>query len=620
MTSSRKYLMSKKFKTILKGIILGLSLGVVIATAIIGVKFELHGKLPPNTVIADIELGYASPGDAVKALKEKEKDFLQTPLEFAIKINGELRTAEILPQDIDTEYSIIETVSTIDRIDLRQSTLPQVLHRAGVEGSAEVLYTFSADKLKKLLDEKIRLSEIAPKNSTYFINENSKLDITEEKAGKLISYEEAIGKTKTALAYMRPLEATLQTRDVEPSIKKEELELLKDEVVQKLKHKVLITHGNNTWSFTPIHHLDWVEFTETSAVTLPYLGVEIELDKKYMPEQLGDREKKIKIVISEEKLDEYIDAEMSGEIEVEIDPVSIYKDENSDIVIDGKGTDGVAIQRGALRKSLELAVDHQIGLISVHTKTILSPVTISAELQEMGIKELLGVGHTSFYGSPSNRIHNIQTGVDRFSGILIPPGEEFSFNTNLGRVDATTGYKKELVIKKEGTIPEYGGGLCQVSTTAYRAAMFSGLPITSRAPHSYAVSYYSQILGYGLDATIYLGGQDLKFLNDTDSYMLIHSYVSGSHAYFKFYGTSDGRQTSFDGPYFSRYKYPSQEAIYVTSHDLAPGETKQVERRNVGFDAIWYRTITRLDGMAETEEVFSRYKATQEKYWVNPGP
>jgi vancomycin resistance protein YoaR len=76
-------------------------------------------------------------------------------------------------------------------------------------------------------------------------------------------------------------------------------------------------------------------------------------------------------------------------------------------------------------------------------------------------------------------------------GVIIKPGEEFSFNHYLGPVKAEQGFLPELVIKRTGTVPELGGGLCQVSSTTFRAAMNAGLPITQRKNHAYAVQYYS---------------------------------------------------------------------------------------------------------------------------------
>ena len=180
-------------------------------------------------------------------------------------------------------------------------------------------------------------------------------------------------------------------------------------------------------------------------------------------------------------------------------------------------------------------------------------VTLS-DLNSLGIKEIIARGQSDFSGSPANRIQNIKVGTARYHGVVIMPGEEFAFNKHLGPIDAAHGFLPELVIKPEGTVPEFGGGLCQVSSTAFRAAFFGGLPITQRRNHSYAVKYYEWISddrasAVGLDATIYPGAQDLKFINDTPGAILIATKVEGKRVYFDFYGTSDGRKVIVDGPH-----------------------------------------------------------------------
>ncbi len=638
--------MSKKLNRTLYAVALGIGLGLIIAALMAGLKFSLHGKLQPGTIIANTDLGYKTTGQAQIILKEKKEIFLSSPLKIRLILDesggtgaGETRPtieAEILPQDIGIEYNLDETLKTIDKIDLKQYSLTHELKRT--QKSIEVLYAFDTEKLVEEIEEKFSLKEMAPQNATYFFNEKSVLDIKEEKAGKLVDYNPAIQKLKAAIAVMEPVEITLRAVPAQATITKEDLANLKEEITRKLNYKITMVHDEGDWAFQPIKHLDWIEFTETNEVTLPYINLPIEIGNKYLPQQTPQVSiptsptptsstptastqqliKKIKISILIDRLNEYIDTEMAGYIEIAGDPISIYKDDAGAIIINGKGRNGIAIQRETLKKSLELALENSVDKVQIETKTIIAPVTISKELQDIGIKELIGTGHTDFSGSPKNRIHNIGVGLDHFNGTLIAPDEEFSFNKALGRVDASTGYKQELVITKIGTVPEYGGGLCQVSTTIYQAAVFSGLPITERAPHSYAVSYYASITGYGLDATIYLGGQDLKFINDTPGYILINSYAEGNDAYFKFYGTSDGRVVKLDGPTLSNYKYPLSEVIYEVSNDLAPGETKKVERKHTGFEALWSRTITYPNGEEKIEEIFSHYKATQEKYLKGP--
>ncbi len=185
---------------------------------------------------------------------------------------------------------------------------------------------------------------------------------------------------------------------------------------------------------------------------------------------------------------------------------------------------------------------------------VIKPKLKLEDLNNLGIKELLARGQTDFSGSSLARMQNIRAGASRYQGLLISSGEEFSFNKHLGPINAASGFLPELVIKPEGTVPEFGGGLCQVSSTAFRAAFFAGLPITARRNHSYAVRYYEWISdteprAVGLDATIYPGAQDLKFVNDTPGTILVWTEVKGKRLYFDFYGTPDDRQVIVDGPH-----------------------------------------------------------------------
>jgi len=200
-------------------------------------------------------------------------------------------------------------------------------------------------------------------------------------------------------------------------------------------------------------------------------------------------------------------------------------------------------------KSLEVLVKYfKEGAISdtlaLPYENITPQINIDS-VDNMGITELIGEGRSNFRGSPKNRIFNIKVATSRYDGVLIKPGEEFSFVRVLGEVDGEHGYLPELVIKKDKTEPEFGGGICQVSTTAFRAAINSGLEITARRNHAYPVAYYNP---QGMDATVYVPRPDLKFKNDTPNYILIQTKIEGTELIFNFYGTSDGRQTEVIGP------------------------------------------------------------------------
>ncbi|MBU2068168.1 VanW family protein [Patescibacteria group bacterium] len=168
------------------------------------------------------------------------------------------------------------------------------------------------------------------------------------------------------------------------------------------------------------------------------------------------------------------------------------------------------------------------------------------QTNQLGIQDLVGQGVSNFTGSPANRKHNIKTAVAKLNGYILSPNEEFSFINFLGETGPEQGYLAELVIKDKKTIPEYGGGACQVSTTFFRAAINSGLKITERQNHSFPVVYYNP---QGFDATVYDPKPDLRFINNTPDHLLIQTYVQGNQVFVNFYATDDHRKVNIKGPY-----------------------------------------------------------------------
>lgn len=200
------------------------------------------------------------------------------------------------------------------------------------------------------------------------------------------------------------------------------------------------------------------------------------------------------------------------------------------------------IEKSATEVARALAAGRITAYLTVEKIT---PAITANSLQRLGITALLAKGESDFKGSSPSRINNIKVGSAKFQGLFIKPGEEFSFNSVLGDISDKTGYQYELVVKNKKLVPEYGGGLCQVSTTLFRAAVLSGLPILERRPHSLPVKYYNP---QGFDATIYPGASDLRFTNDTPKDILIQTKIKGTELIFEIYGSEDGRKVEIDGP------------------------------------------------------------------------
>src|SRR5690606_22709877 len=133
-----------------------------------------------------------------------------------------------------------------------------------------------------------------------------------------------------------------------------------------------------------------------------------------------------------------------------------------------------------------------------------------AKAADLGLRELVVEATTYFYGSSPERIQNIVTAAERFHGLLVPPGAVFSMVDNIGDISLDSGFAEALIIFGGRTIQGVGGGVCQVSTTLFRAAFFGGFPIIERWAHAYRVSYYEYNAAVqrdprmvGLDATVY---------------------------------------------------------------------------------------------------------------------
>lgn len=214
------------------------------------------------------------------------------------------------------------------------------------------------------------------------------------------------------------------------------------------------------------------------------------------------------------------------------------------------------------------------------TFDFIEPEITLEKINDLGIKTLLGSGESDYGKSPASRIHNIRVGMAKFNGIILGPGEKFSFNNFLGTVDERDGYQAELVIKGGELIREYGGGLCQVSTTVFRAAIMSGLPIVERRPHSFPVQYYNP---QGFDSTIYPGVVDLKFSNNTSNHILIQTRVVGSKLSVEIYGSSDGREVKIEGPVQYDKKQSGAMKAYFIREIYQNGQLAKKER----FDSIY---------------------------------
>jgi vancomycin resistance protein YoaR len=255
----------------------------------------------------------------------------------------------------------------------------------------------------------------------------------------------------------------------------------------------------------------------------------------------------------------------------------------------------------------------------------LASILDDATADLLDIHELLWAETSYFYGSSPERIQNIKAAASRFHGLLVAPGATFSMSDALGDISLDNGYAEALIIFGDQTISGIGGGVCQVSTTLFRTAFHAGLPILERHAHAYRVSYYEQRPSggndpnlAGLDATVYVPIVDLKFKNDTQSWLLMETYVRSSSITWKFYSTSDGRSVEWQttGP-VNLVEPP--EPLYRENPELAESEIKQIDWEAEGADVTVIRSVFRAGVLLFQDTFQTHYLPWQAIFEYGPG-
>ena len=194
---------------------------------------------------------------------------------------------------------------------------------------------------------------------------------------------------------------------------------------------------------------------------------------------------------------------------------------------DGRRLDVGATEQGLLRAALS-TTQREAQLVVVPAKPQLS----TDRAKSLGITGLVG-SYTTYYGGDPNRIHNVQLVARLIDRHLIAPGSTFSFNRTTGERNAAKGFLEAPVIINGELKSGLGGGVCQVSTTVFNAAYEAGLPIPERHNHALYISHYP----LGRDATVNYPDTDLKFINDTDHWLLLDTIVGSSSLTVRLFGT-----------------------------------------------------------------------------------
>ena len=251
--------------------------------------------------------------------------------------------------------------------------------------------------------------------------------------------------------------------------------------------------------------------------------------------------------------------------------------------------------------------------------TLTQPKETTASLNSKLFRDVLGKGTSRVKGS-ANRKTNIKLSAAACNGVVLLPGEVFSYNGTTGSRSASKGYLPAPVYSGGASVDDVGGGICQTSSTIYYAVLHSTLEVVERRNHMYAVGYVPD----GMDATVYYGSTDFRFKNNTNYPVKVvtKSYDQGGNRYLSvtLLGTNESGQYAVPNNQITSTVEPTTK--YVANDSIPRGTTQVDHKQNPyrGRQAVVTRTIYNKDGSVATTQKMgtSNYKMRPKTIYYNP--
>lgn len=371
---------------------------------------------------------------------------------------------------------------------------------------------------------------------------------------------------------------------VTPRISEEQMYKLLPNIQKIVSKDITLTYKDKKWTLTKPQLLDILAFSSDANPTLK---------------------------VNQAKLNA-LASSLASEIE-DLPRGQVTKTDGDRVVEFKLTTDGTEIDSDAFATDFRQAYFGDSSTVEIKTKNISGP----GDVQKYGIFSLLGEGTSMYKHSIPGRVKNLSLAAERTNGVLVAPGGVYSMNKSIGEISKKTGYDVAYIIQNGRTVLGEGGGVCQVSTTLFRAVLNAGLPVVMRYPHAYRVGYYEQDSKPGIDASIFQPSVDFQFRNDTPNYVLVQTTVDTANWALKFdiYGTPDGRKSVITEPVITS-QTPPPDPLYQDDPTLPKGITQQVDFAAWGAHVYFTRTVTRGDKVIYDDKFTSNYQPWRAVYLV----
>ena len=559
---------------------------VLYGLLIIAVVFNLiyAKKIIPGVKIAGINVGGMTFESAKKVLEENEKNISEE-----LKLKFEDKEFPLKRNDIGLTYDWEDSV--VRCFDVGRSgnffidTKDKIV--TPFKGlSIPASYDYDDDSFGIKLSVIRREINLEPQNSKFYL-EDGKLSISPSSNGRKLLEEDFHKDINLSFGSLDFSDKIIPVQIIEPEIIEKDVELFREAIEEIISEDLVINFEEKKWTLDSEKILNLIGFEK------------------------NEKEKRVKMILDKSA---FRDLANGLAAEVNESPKGEVVSTDGNKVLEFRITkEGKELDEEKFKEDLKSAIFDDRKNVSL----VLKNVDDSSDKEKYGISSLIGEGTSHFAGSTAERIHNIILAAGNISGSLVPPGAVYSMNKSVGPIDYQHGFKSAFIIKGGRTVLGEGGGVCQTSTTLFRAILNSGLPIVSRYPHAYRVGYYEQDMPVGFDAAVFQPSWDFKFKNDTNAYVLIqaHSNLSENSLTFKIYGTPDGRSVEISEPVVTDQS-PPPPPLYEDDPSLPKGVVRQVDYAAWGATATFTRTVRKEDTILFTDTFTSRYQPWRAVYKV----
>lgn len=573
-------------------------------------------RVLPNTKIGNYNFGGTTSVQA-EALVSKLLDNYQNSV-LLFDVNG---------QKISIPLSAfgfkVDKGATLSRLNENRYTNPadifKLIGAIFKERKINAAYETNFGTLVSVINEKFSSLGTSAQNATI-IADGSEFKIKEGQDGHVIDKSQILLILKERIDNVSNEEVSPSFIVETPEIKSSQLQKVLVRL-QKLQGQTFVfNYGFDNWSLksTEIQDLTTIGLPANAGGYSFYLGLGPGV---YVKNYSTTNEVDGQLLLDNDKIDKFFANIGKALDRPKVDATLQF--ENGRVQQFTPAIDGQELDRESIKTQLisKLSTDE---LTNEKLITFKLPVKVTRakvdneRINALGIRELIGSGVSYFAGSIPNRMYNVQLGASRINGALVAPGEIFSFNNSVGEVSGATGYKQAYVISAGHTVLDDGGGICQVSTTVFRAALNAGLPIVSRTGHAYRVGYYEQH-GFkpGLDATVYSPSVDFMFKNDTSNHLLVQTVYDPVNVRLEvdFYGTLDGRRVVQTEPVVTNVT-PAPPDKMQDDPTLPKGTVKQVDFAAAGANVYFTRKVYKGDKLVIDDIFKTNFRPWQAVYLV----